>query len=172
MIVLLYTTAMPFTPMQWVLGFFEGAYLIDSLFAGIILLSALYFQFAMAGLNYPVAVALPNVFAQGSDNYIRNGRMGAKPTDSEMVFFYHPSSYWTYIIAEVGLLFVANFGPMELLRRVIVSGIIGALWAVGWMITPQSTKKWAWDHIKAFWFFIVLDLLRDIGQGGGRRRRR
>lgn len=91
---------------------------------------------------------------------------------AEVVFYYHPSSYYTYLTAEVVLLALAEWGGMEYLRRGIVAGVVGALWAVGWMITPRSTKMWAWEHIKAFWFFIVLDLIRDVGFGGGRRRGR
>lgn len=176
MIILLYTTALPFTPVAWVVGEIEGAFLIDRLVAGIAIICALYFQFALAGLSYPVAVALPNPFAHGSDSYVSNGRMGGSRAKSEanaeIVFHYHPSSYWTYMAAETGLLVVAEFGHMEYLRRIIVFGVVAALWPVGWMITPRSVKAWAWNHIKTIWFFIVLDLIRDIGFGGGRRRRR
>ncbi len=173
MIVLLYTAAMPFTPTEWLFGSIEGAYLIDRLVAGMVLLIALYFQFALAGQTFTVALAIPNPLAEG-DTYTPSGRTSSSSAKQEFVFFYRPSEYWTYMAAEFGLLFLAQFGPFEFVRRIIVASIVGLLWAVGWIITPQSTKKWAWGHVKTFWFFIVLDLIRDIGmgQGGGRRRRR
>ncbi|KAH7356068.1 hypothetical protein BKA66DRAFT_474172 [Pyrenochaeta sp. MPI-SDFR-AT-0127] len=175
-IILLYTSAVPFTPIAWVVGEIEGAFLLDRFVAGIALICALYFQFALAGLSYPVSIAIPNPFARGSDSYISNGRMGGSrqksEANAEFVAYYHPSSYWTYMAAEIGLLFVAEFGRMEYLRRIIVFSAVTALWAVGWAITPRSTKLWAWNHIKTLWFFIVLDLVRDIGFGGGRHRRR
>ncbi|KAF2115946.1 hypothetical protein BDV96DRAFT_574854 [Lophiotrema nucula] len=174
LMMLLWTAAIPFTPVAWLSGGLAGAYVFDAFIAGVALLCSLYFQWSIAGLTHPIAVALPNPLAQ-SDAYISNGRMhsrsGASNRASEVVFYYHPASYFTYVGIEAGLLLVAEFGRVELLRRVIVLGVIGALWAVGWTITPQSTKRWAWGHIKAFWFFIVLDLLRDVAFGGGRRRR-
>ncbi|KAF2267854.1 hypothetical protein CC78DRAFT_530620 [Lojkania enalia] len=177
-IILLWTAAVPFSPTAWLIGNIEGASLIDRFVAAIILLCALYFQFKLSGLSHPVAVALSNPIAQGSDSYVSNGRMGGSRAKrdaeekAEVVFYYHPGSYWTYVVTEVGLLVIAEFGRMEYLRRAIVLCVVAGLWAVGWMITPRSTKMWAWEHIKAFWFFIVLDLVREIGFGGGRHRRR
>jgi hypothetical protein len=175
-IILLYTAAMPFTPVAWIVGNIEGAFFIDGLVAGIVLLCAVYFQFALSGLSYPVTIAIPNPLASGSDNYISNGRMGGSRTktesNSELIFHYHPSNYWVYMAAEVGLLLLAEFGYMEKLRQLIVVLVVAGLWAVGWMITPRSRKEWAWSHIKAFWFFLVLDSLRNIGYGGGGRQRR
>lgn len=175
LIILLWTAALPFTPIAWLVGRIDGAFLIDRFIAGTILLCALYFQFSFSSLTHPVAVALPNPLVQGSDSYISNGKIHTRAApntrNGEIVFYYHPQSYFLYVGIEAGLLMVAEFSGFELLRRAIVLGIVGALWAIGWVITPRSTKAWAWSHVKALWFFIVLDLIRDVGFGGGRRRR-
>lgn len=174
-IVLLWTAAVPFSPVAWVTGPIEGALLFDRFVAGIILLCALYFQFKASGLSHPVAITLSNPFAQNSDAYVSNGRMGRSSDtqkSAEIVFIYQPSNYFVYTAAEVALLLVAEFAGSEYVRRGLVLGVLSALWMVGWCITPRATKRWAWEHIKAFWFFIVLDLIRDVGFGGGRRRAR
>ncbi|ORY06156.1 hypothetical protein BCR34DRAFT_441693, partial [Clohesyomyces aquaticus] len=183
---LLWTAAIPFTPTSWVLGEFEGAFLVDRFVAGLLLLCALYFQFAVAGVTYPIAISLPNPTATstGSANYVHNGRMGTRSEENkntEILFFYHPRDYYFYLVIEIALLCVAEWGgkyimisvvAMEYVRRVIVSLVVGMLWAVGWMVTPRSSKMWAWGHIKTFWAVMVLDLIRDVGFGGGARRRR
>jgi hypothetical protein len=169
--ILLYTSALPFTPTSWIIGDIEGAFLVDRLVAGLALLSALYFQWCIAGLSYPVAITFPN-FLASSDAYISNGRMSGSKAKSDIAFHYHPVNYWPYLAVEIGALLVAEFGHMEYVRRIIVLSIVAGLWAIGWTITPRGTKLWAWGHVKAFWFWIVLDLLRDVGFGGGRHRRR
>lgn len=175
-IVLLYTAAIPFTPIAWLCGGMEGAYLADQFLAGIALLSALYFQFTVAGLSYPVVISLPNLFSSSGDTYISNGRMGGSRSKnggaSEVLFIYHPANYWLYLALEAGTLAFAAFAYFEYIRRFIILGVVAALWSIGWTITPRSRKDWAWRHIKAIWFFIVLDVIRDIGFGGGRHRRR
>ncbi|KAF2476862.1 uncharacterized protein BDR25DRAFT_300019 [Lindgomyces ingoldianus] len=183
--ILLWTAAIPFTPISWLIGEIEGAFLIDRFIAGIALLCALYFQFAIAGRTHPIAISLPNPVAQGSDSYVSNGRMGGAQArqdsskNSDVAFFYHPKDYYFYIVIEIGALCVAEWGGkyvmlpgMEYVRRAIVLGVVGILWAVGWAVTPRSRKQWAWGHIKTFWFVMVLDLIRDVGFGGGARRRR
>lgn len=170
-IVLLYTAAVPFTPVAWVIGEIEGAFLIDRFVAGIILLCALYFQFSISSLTHPIALIFPNPFSQSPE--ISNGRMRTKQEKAEVVFFYHPTNYYVYVAAEIALLVVAEWGRMEYVRRAIVFGVLAALWAVGWTITPRSTKDWAWGHIKALWFFVVLDVIGSVMRdGAGRRRRR
>ncbi|OLN83753.1 hypothetical protein CCHL11_08741 [Colletotrichum chlorophyti] len=165
LIALLYTAATPFTPVVWVLNI-DGSSLFDRLFAGIIMLSACYFQWRIAGLTSPLAVFLPGP----SGTAIRNGRI---ERDSGMGFVWHPSNYWPCVVCEAMLLGVAEFGPSELLRRSIVCGVIAGLWVVGWSATPQSTKQWAYDHIKSWLFWMVLDELMRVGSRshGGRRRR-
>ncbi|PVI02553.1 hypothetical protein DM02DRAFT_612802 [Periconia macrospinosa] len=170
LIILLYTAAVPFSPISWLVGGLEGAYLFDRFVAGLLLLCACYFQWKISTLTYPTIITLPNPFAQSDTNYIRNGNVGARPSASTFEFVYRPSDYFLYTGVEIAILLVAEFSGFELLRRLLVIGVLGALWGVGWTITPRSTKQWAWSHIKAFWFFIVLDLIRDIGFGGGRRR--
>lgn len=161
---LLYTAAIPFTPVVWVMDI-EGATLFDRLFAGIIVLSACYFQWRIAGLKAPLAVFLPGA----SSTTIRNGRIGR---NSSMGFVWHPSNYWPYVICEAMLLGVAEFGPSELLRRGIVCAVIAGLWLVGWHATPESTRKWAYDQIKAWVFWILLDEFLRIGARSHSSRRR
>lgn len=175
-IILLYTAGVPFAPIVWVIGDIEGALFIDRLLAGVAFICALYFQFAFAGVKYPITVVLPSLGGEGSNSYISNGRMTGSRARSEasadFAFYYHPSSYWICMAAEIGLLLVAEFGGLEYLRRVIVCGVVAALWAVGWTITPRSTKMWAWEHIKTIWLLSVWELMYNIGLGGGRQRRR
>ncbi|CAI6287537.1 unnamed protein product [Periconia digitata] len=172
-IILLYTAAVPFTPVAWLVNGVEGAYLVDRFVAGIVLLCGCYFQWKISGIAYPTFITISNPLAQDSSNYIRNGRVGATPTAATTMyeFIYHPGDYLLYTGGEVLVLLFAEFAGFELLRRVIVCGVLGGLWVVGWSITPRSTKEWAWSHIKALWFWIVLDVLRDSMFGGGRRRR-
>lgn len=169
MIALLFTAAMPFSPMTWVLGSWEGAYLIDRLITGPLLLCACYFQWKLSSVTFPVIITIQNPAAQQSNAYVRNGRVG-QSNSAGIEFLYNPSNYYLYMSMEVGLLLFAEYAGFEYLRRAIVICVVGALWAVGWTITPRQTKAWAWEHIKSIWFFLALDLARDIGFGGGRRR--
>src|SRR3954468_14195366 len=82
-IILLWTAAVPFTPVAWLVGSLEGAFLIDRFVAGILLLCALYFQWKVSTLSHPIAIALPNPAAQGSDSYVSNGRMGGSRARQE-----------------------------------------------------------------------------------------
>jgi len=177
LIVLLWTAATPFTPVSWFMGSFSGALIVDRFVAGLALLCACYFQFQVSGLTHPIAVSVPNPFVQQSEQYVYNGRVRYRNPEvkTDVGFFYHPEKFWTYALAEAGVLLFAEFCRVEILRRALVLVVVSGLWMVGWMITPQSTKRWAWGHIKVFWFFIVWDLIRDVGfggGGGGRRRGR
>ncbi|KAF9877884.1 hypothetical protein CkaCkLH20_04460 [Colletotrichum karsti] len=165
LIILLYTASTPFTPVVWVLNL-DGSTLFDRLFAGIAMLSACYFQWRIAGITHPLAVVLPG----SSRSTIRNGRI---EQGSTLGFVWHPSNYWPYIICEGMLLGLAEFGPSEMLRRSIVCGVVAGLWAVGYSATPESTKRWAYEHLKAWMFWMVLDELMRVGgrSYSGRRRR-
>lgn len=174
-IALLYTAAVPFHPAAWLLPHLSGANLFDRFLCGPILICALYFQYRLSTITSPTLICIAN--PSGSDTYIRDGKVSASPRAQNLFeFVYNPRMYYVYMGAEVGLLLFAEFAGFEYLRRGIVAGVLAALWAVGWTVTPRSTKMWAWGHIKAIWFFIVLDLVRDLGGFGGgyaqRRRRR
>ncbi|KAF2728637.1 hypothetical protein EJ04DRAFT_389540, partial [Polyplosphaeria fusca] len=173
LIILLWTAASPFTPISWLLFSLEGAYLFDRFVAGILLLCACYFQFSLAGLTHPVVLTLPNPM-QRSEGYVQNGRIGKeKGNGGEVALVYQPRDYWTYVVAEAAVLAGAEWGGSEIARRAVVLGVVGALWVVGWAVTPEATKRWAWGHVKAIWFVVVVDLVREVGfsRGGGRRRR-
>src|SRR5438046_5779328 len=58
LIVFLYSAATPFSPISWVIQA-EGGFLLDRLFAGILLFSALYFQWRIACQTSPVAITIP-----------------------------------------------------------------------------------------------------------------
>jgi hypothetical protein len=47
------------------------------------------------------------------------------------------------------LLAIVDFGTSELLRRAIVYGVAAGVLIVGYGVAPESTKKWAYEHIKA-----------------------
>lgn len=172
LIILLWTAARPFTPVTWLMGGMEGGLLVDHFVAGALLVGALYFQWQFASLSYPVAVALPNPLAQNSASYIHNGRMGGRKeaTGSEIVFYYHPHKFWRYIGIEAAALALAEWGPSELLRRGIAMAVVGCLWAIGWIITPERTKRWVWERLKVFWFYMVINQVQNAAFGGGRRR--
>ncbi|KAF6831954.1 hypothetical protein CPLU01_06471 [Colletotrichum plurivorum] len=166
LIALLYTAATPFTPVVWLLNL-EGGSFFDRLFAGITMLSACYFQWQIASLTRPLAVVLPG----SSRTVIRDGRV--VENGGVAGFVWHPSNYWPYVICEAMLLGLAEFGPSEMLRRGIVCGVVAGLWAVGYSATPESTKRWAYEHLKAWMFWMVLDELMRVGgrSYSGRRRR-
>ncbi|KAK4182968.1 hypothetical protein QBC35DRAFT_508985 [Podospora australis] len=173
-IVLLYTAATPFNPVSWLFGPVElsGTYLFDRLLAGILLFCAFYFQWRIASLRAAVVVSLPT---GGSTTQVRNGRLESVSASSTPLWVYNTSEYWHFFLAEAGGLLVAEFCGNEMVRRFIVGGVIGFLWLVGWAATPASLKKWAWDHIKVYLFFMLLDevrgvAMRSVGPGGRRRR--
>jgi len=82
-----------------------------------------------------------------------------------------------FALAEAGVLLLAEYAGSETMRRFVVALVVAALWVIGWAATPASLKRWAWDYIKTYLFFLVLDELRNVGRqgfmggGGGRRRR-
>jgi hypothetical protein len=163
--ILLYSAAMPFNPVGWFIAA-EGAFFIDKLCAGVILLCACYFQWRISGLTHALAISLPT----GSGTTIRNGRVEQR---GDVIFLWQTSNYWPYAICETVLLCLAEFGPSEILRRSIVIGVVAGLWIVGWHATPPSLKRWAWGHIKALWFWIILSELLSVGRPSvGRRARR
>ncbi|KAK1982947.1 hypothetical protein LZ30DRAFT_589482 [Colletotrichum cereale] len=166
LIALLYTAAVPFTPAAWVFHV-GGSFLFDRLFAGIVVLSACYFQWRVAGLAAPLAVFLPDPSGRSR---VRNGRVERVP---EPGFVWHPDHYWPCVICEAVLLCVAEFGANELLRRGIICGVIAALWLVGYHATPESTRRWAYENIKSWLFWMMLDeMMRFGGRSYGARRRR
>jgi hypothetical protein len=170
MIVLLYTAATPFTPIAWISYSLEGSYFLDRLLAGILLFSAVYFQWQLAAQTHPVAICLPT----GNRQTIRNGVVQSVSGGGELLFIYKPAEYWKYIGAEALLLGVAEFAGHEICRRCIVVSVVGALWSVGWFVTPDEVKKEGWKYAKALWFWIALDEVMRVGRGhgpsGGRRR--
>jgi hypothetical protein len=161
MILLLYTAATPFSPIGWIATDLSGAYMLDRLFAGALLFSALYFQWRMACQLAPIAIILPF----GSGQTIRNGQLVA---GTDFGFVYRPVEYWKYIGVEAAILALAEFGGQEILRRALVSGVIAGLWAVGWTVTPDSVKQRGWEYLKQIWFWIALDEIMRVGLGSGR----
>ncbi|KAK2042902.1 hypothetical protein LZ31DRAFT_555685 [Colletotrichum somersetense] len=171
LVALLYTAAVPFTPAAWVLQV-GGSSLLDRLLAGIIVLAAFYFQWRIAGLTAPVAVFLPWAGGGGGGSTVRNGRVERAP-QGVSGFVWHPDNYWPYAVCEAALLYVAEFGGSELLRRCIVCGVLGGLWLVGYHATPESTRRWAYENIKGWLFWMMLDeMMRVGGRSYSTRRRR
>ncbi|ETS78988.1 hypothetical protein PFICI_08841 [Pestalotiopsis fici W106-1] len=167
--ILLYSAAIPFHPVSWFLNV-NGAFFVDSLCAGIVLLCACYFQWRIAGLGHALAITLP---VGSSGPQIRNGRIDRDAPASSTVFIWQSAHYWPYAICEAVLLGLAEFGPSEYLRRSVVIGVIAGLWLVGWHATPRSYKQWAWGHIKSLWFWMILNELLSVGRPSvGRRARR
>ncbi|CAH0028305.1 unnamed protein product [Clonostachys rhizophaga] len=165
MIALLYTASTPFTPFVWLLNL-DGSSLFDRLFAGIAMLGACYFQWHIASITRPLAIALPGP----SGTTVRNGRV---ERSAPVGFVWHPSNYWPYVVCEAMLLAAAEFGPSELLRRTVVCGVVAGLWLIGFNATPESTKRWAYEQIKAWMFWMVLSEMIGIGaRSSGARRRR
>ncbi|KAM0157222.1 hypothetical protein ACHAQE_006022 [Botrytis cinerea] len=167
MIILLYTTATPFSPIAWLTSSIEGSLFLDRLLAGALLFAAMYFQWQVAVQTYPVAIVLPT----GNRTMISNGKIVQSTGD--VVWVYEPSKYWQYVLMEgLGLIAVERAG-VELIRRGVVSVVIAALWIVGWSVTPERTKRQGWEYLKKFWFWIALDEMMRVGRGGsGMRRRR
>lgn len=168
MIVLLYTAAMPFSPIAWVSYSLEGSFLLDRLLSGVLMFSAIFFQWQLAAQTHPVAICLP----MGNRQTIRNGVMESVSAGGELLFIYKPASYWKYIGAEALLLGVAEFAGHEIARRCIAALVVGALWGVGWFITPDRVRKDGWEYVKQLWFWIALDEIMRVGRGSGLTQRR
>lgn len=166
MIILLYTAAMPFTPVTWLTTGLEGSFLLDRLLAGALLFAALYFQWQIAAQTFPVAICIPT----GARQTVSNGKLST--SSGEFLWLYQPTEYWKYVGAEAVALAVAEYCGYEILRRALVIGVIAALWAVGWFVTPERVKSEGWQYLKRVWFWIALDEIFRIGMGGGRARRR
>jgi hypothetical protein len=140
LIALLYTSATPFTPFYWVLSI-EGTYLLDRLFSGALLLSAVFFQYQISTQTYPVTITIPT----SPPSSIRNGNVSTRSSNDEFVFLYKPSEYWYWVAGEVALLVVGEWAGHEYLRRAIAVGVVGVLWSIGWFCTPRWIKDTAWD---------------------------
>ncbi|KAI9641248.1 hypothetical protein NHQ30_010048 [Ciborinia camelliae] len=166
MIILLYTTATPFSPIAWVTSGLEGSLFLDRLLAGALLFAAMYFQWRIAVQTYPAAIILPT----GSRTMISNGNL--VQTNGDVIWIYQPSKYWKYAVIEGLGLMVAEWAGVEHIRRGVVSMVIAALWIVGWSVTPESTKREGWEYLKKIWFWIALDEIMRVGRGGGGVRRR
>jgi hypothetical protein len=170
LIILLYTSAQPFTPFYWVLSI-EGSLLFDRFFSGGLLLAGLYFQWQIASRTHPAACVIPLYSFGTGDGTIRNGNVGKSSSD-DFVWLYRPSEYWFYAGAEAVLLCVAEFGGNEMLRRGLLVGVLTALWGVGWFVTPEAVKMKAWDVMKRIWFWLAVNEVMRFGNGGGSRGRR
>ncbi|KAJ0163981.1 hypothetical protein CTA2_2014 [Colletotrichum tanaceti] len=173
LIALLYTAAVPFTPIMWILDI-DGSSVFDRLLAGIVMLSACYFQWRIAGLTSPLAVflLLPGAVV-GGETRIRNGRV-ERAGSGGAGFVWRPGFYWPCVVCEAVLLCAAEFGGNELLRRCVVCGVVAGLWLVGYHATPESTRLWAYERIKSWLFWMVLDEMMRVGgrSYNARRRRR
>ncbi|ESZ97846.1 hypothetical protein SBOR_1722 [Sclerotinia borealis F-4128] len=166
MIILLYTTATPFSPIAWLISDIEGSLFLDRLLAGALLFAAMYFQWRVAVQSYPVAIILPT----GSRTMISNGNI--VQMNGDVIWIYEPLKYWRYVMVEGLGLLVAEWAGVERVRRGVVSVVIAALWMVGWSVTPESTKREGWAYLKRFWFWIALDEIMRVGRGGGGMKRR
>jgi hypothetical protein len=93
LIVLLYTAATPFSPISWLTGPIDmaGTYLADRLLAGIILLCACYFQWAVASLRSAVVITLPT---GGSVTRVRDGRLEQVRGDGLVLGVWRVEGYW------------------------------------------------------------------------------
>ncbi|KAK0705878.1 hypothetical protein B0T26DRAFT_724810 [Lasiosphaeria miniovina] len=167
LVALLYTAATPFEPFSWLLGPMatSGSFLFDRLLAGLLLFCAFYFQWRVASLRRDLVVSLP--LPAGGGTQIRNGRIETTTSRSAQLWLWQPRDYWPFAVSEAALLIVAEFVAPELLRRAIVAVVLAGLWVLGWSATPQSYKRWAWEHIKVYLFVLVLDEIRRIGWSGG-----
>jgi hypothetical protein len=165
MAVFLWTAGTPFTPVSWLIGQ-EIATIVDYVGAGIILFSACFFQWQVASLSRPLAIFLP---LPGAGTNIQAGRI----QHNEYAFVWSTDYYWPYTALEAMLLYAAQFGPSEMLRRTIVLGIVAAHWLVGWFATPPHIKALAWRYIKDMWFYMVMDMIlgNSPRRSAARRRR-
>ncbi|KAK3394953.1 hypothetical protein B0H63DRAFT_62772 [Podospora didyma] len=170
LIALLYTAATPFSPFSWLLGPVanSGSYLFDRLLAGILLFCAFYFQWRLASLRRNLVIVLP--LPGGETTRVRNGRL--ETVADPQIWLWQTKDYWHFALSEAAALLLAEFVAGEMIRRVIVSAVLLGVWVLGWSATPVSYKRWAWEHIKAYLFVLVLDEVRRIGWGGGGGGRR
>ncbi|KAF7943098.1 hypothetical protein EAE96_011041 [Botrytis aclada] len=166
MIVLLYTTATPFSPIAWLTSSIEGSLFLDRILAGALLFAAMFFQWQVAVQACPIAIILPT----GNRTMISNGNIVQSTGD--VIWIYEPSKYWGYMLIEGLGLIAVEWAGVEIIRRGVVSVVIAALWIVGWSVTPERTKKQGWEYLKKIWFWIALNEIMRVGQGGGGMRKR
>jgi hypothetical protein len=165
LIALYYGTIHPFRPISWILPL-DGTSILDRFTSGILALSACYFQWQISGLERPLAINIP----WGGNSAIRNGRVERAGSDG-IPFIWHPNSYWAFAACEALLLAFAEYWAPEPLRRAVVLAITGGLWLIGFFATPRSVKRWAWEHIKLIWTWLIIQEVLGMGSSRGRRRR-
>ncbi|TPX11529.1 uncharacterized protein E0L32_007740 [Thyridium curvatum] len=157
---LLVSAAIPFTPVAWVMRDAEISFLLDRCVAGLLLVIAAYFQYAVAGVQRPVVVSLPAVGGGGGGTTLRNGRIerDAGGVMAETVLFvWRPEMFWPFAAAQAAALAAAEFGDHELFRRCAVVLDVAALWALGWPATPRPYKVWAWGKVKEIWVMMLVN---------------
>lgn len=86
-----------------------------------------------------------------------------------------PAYYWTFAAAEVAILWgvVSGGGVGGLfMSRVVVAGLIGTVWVLGWTAMPWYRKEQAWALIKDYVIRLIIMEMIDSAFGGGSNRRR
>ncbi|MGI4812903.1 MAG: hypothetical protein ACRYGG_06155 [Janthinobacterium lividum] len=143
----LLTTLIPFSPFSWLLPL-DGVDLLDRFLAPPLLLGALFFQWQIAGNVVPVVIQL-----------------------ADFVVMYRQTMYWRLASAELALCVAVGVVKVEIVRRVVAMGLLGALWAVGFAATPARYKREAWEHLRYIWTFMAFNEARMMVGGRGNRRR-
>jgi len=161
---LLFAASMPFYPASWIFKT-DAAYLADNFISTPAILGAVYFQWQIASIRIPFVFG---PLKNGAPAAIRNGQIQRLES---MVWVWHPANYWFSLALEALLLSVAHWGGSELVRRIIISLVMGGLWMVGLPATPGWVKIWAWEQLKRIWFWTAFDEVTRMGRYGGRRRR-
>lgn len=92
--------------------------------------------------------------------------------DNEFVWIWRLAGYWAFAFWVMVGLVVANWCDVEGLRRGVVVGIVGGLWGVGWIVTTEYVKKWAWENVKRIWYWVIVDEILGMVRGQTRRARR
>lgn len=43
---------------------------------------------------------------------------------------------------------------------------------MGWIVTTEYVKKWAWENVKRIWYWVIVDEILGMVRGQTRRARR
>ncbi|KAK0636481.1 hypothetical protein B0T17DRAFT_481541, partial [Bombardia bombarda] len=140
LIILLVSTAMPSTPVSWILPLGQGAHVAGWFVADLPLACACYFHFRVASLGDGMVVGVPSFISSSTGRtVIRGGHVVRSEGGLVPSWVWLPAYYWRVALCETaGLGWVLFAGRNEYVRRAASVVVVVLAWYVGWPATPRG----------------------------------